>query len=126
MMTFLKVEEDALNGTKTEEKRLAEDVENRVVEDVEAVERALQEVAEESVREVAAVEQALKEEVDIVNPWGRPAIVYAAGDERGSFHSSEGVEPVSIYYSNAPTHRQSPLLVALTAAAALLLAPGMQ
>lgn len=122
-MTFLKVDE-TLNGTKTEEKRLAEEVENHVAADMKAMERALQEVAEESVREAAAVEKALKEEADIATPFGRPAIVSAAGTGRGSFRASEGEEPVYIYYNSAVTPAQSPFLVALTAAAAaLLLAP---
>lgn len=118
MMTILKVDE-TLNGTKTEEKRLAEEVENHVAADL----KALQEVAEETMREAAAVEKALKEEADIAMPFGRPAIVSAAGTGRGSFRASEGEEPVYIYYNSAVTPALSPFLLALTAAAAALLLP---
>lgn len=112
MMTFLKVDE-TFNGTKSEEKRLAEEVDNRVAEDVKEVERALEEVEEERLREAMAVEKVLQEEQDAVNPWGRPAIVI--GEDRASFKSSEGEEPVYIYYNSAVTLSQSLLLVGVTA-----------
>ena len=120
MMTFLKVEE-TFNGTKSEEKRLAE--ENRVTEDVEAVERAL---AEKKVREAtmlvqkALQEEALQAEAEAAMR-GRPAIVSVVGEERMSIRAGREEEPVYIYYNSAATLSQSLLLVGVTAAALLAL-----
>ncbi|MPC34745.1 hypothetical protein E2C01_028146 [Portunus trituberculatus] len=113
MMTILKIEEP-LNGTMSLEKRLAEEVQNQVAEELKTMELALQEMKEERM----LMEQALREEA---NPWRRPAVVSVIGEDRAAMQSSEGREPGYIYYNSAETLSQSFLMVGVTAGALLAL-----
>ncbi|XP_071514259.1 uncharacterized protein qsm [Panulirus ornatus] len=87
MMTYLKLDENST--AKTDGDSVTEDVVHRIAEGVGAVERAL-----------ADAEATL--------PWSR-----SAAGQGASFHSSEGNEPVFIYYNNGYSHTQSlPLMAA--------------
>lgn len=111
MMTILKIEEP-LNDTMSLEKRLAEEVQNQVAEELKTMQLALQEMKEERM----LMEQALREEA---NPWRRPAVVSVIGEDQTSIQTNEGQQPGYIYYNSAGTLSQSLLLLLCVTAAAL-------
>ncbi|KAG7165392.1 uncharacterized protein LOC121870629 [Homarus americanus] len=93
MMTFLKVDEKNNDTNKANFESVAEDMVERIAEDVGAVEQALA-------------------DAEASRSWSQ------AVDERDvPYKSSEGNEPVFIYYNNGHSHTQSLILVM---AAALL------